>query len=67
MLAERSPLDPTDATVIDAMVKESQRLLPAVPMSLPRRVTQDVSIGGSAPVPAGRDRTPPTSTPHHAR
>ena len=65
MLAERSPLDPTDATVIDAMVKESQRLLPAVPMSLPRRVAQDVSIGGSAPVPAGSMLFLSAAVEHH--
>lgn len=45
--------DPTDPAVIDAVVRESQRVLPAVPMSLPRRVTTDVPIAGSAPVPRG--------------
>jgi cytochrome P450 len=53
MLAERTSLDPSDEDALDAMVKESQRLLPAVPMSLPRRVVADVRIGGSEPVPAG--------------
>jgi cytochrome P450 len=45
--------DPADEELVDAVIKESQRLLPAVPMSLPRRVTADVSIDGSPPVPAG--------------
>jgi cytochrome P450 len=53
MLAERTELDPTDERSLDAIVKESQRLLPAVPMSLPRRLTAEASIGGSAPIPAG--------------
>jgi cytochrome P450 len=53
MLAERTDLDPTDDDALDAMVKESQRLIPAVPTSLPRRVVAEVSVGGSAPVPAG--------------
>ena len=46
-------LDTTDERVIDAVVKESQRLLPAVPITLPRRVTTDAPIAGSPPVPAG--------------
>jgi cytochrome P450 len=53
MLAGRHDLDPAAETTVDAVIKESQRLIPAVPMSLPRRLTADVSIGGSAPVPAG--------------
>jgi cytochrome P450 len=53
MLAAPSDLDCADETAVDAIVKESQRLLPAVPITLPRRVTADVSIAGSAPVPAG--------------
>ncbi|MEW9529547.1 cytochrome P450 [Microbispora sp. NPDC049125] len=42
-----------DDETLDAVVKESQRLIPTVPLSLPRRVTRDVEIGGSAPVPKG--------------
>jgi cytochrome P450 len=53
MLAEPTTLDATDDAVLDAMIKESQRLLPAVPMSTPRTVTADTSIAGSDPVPAG--------------
>jgi cytochrome P450 len=53
ILAGRHDLDPTDDKDLDALVKESQRLLPTVPMSLPRRVTADVSVAGSSPVPAG--------------
>lgn len=45
--------DLTDDAVIDAVVKESQRVLPAVPISLPRRVMNDVQIAGSNPVPRG--------------
>ncbi|WP_432841080.1 cytochrome P450 [Dactylosporangium sp. CA-092794] len=46
-------LDLTDDTVIDTVVKESQRVLPSVAGSLPRRVQHDVEIAGSPPVPAG--------------
>jgi cytochrome P450 len=53
ILAGRHDLDPTNDKELDALVKESQRVLPTVPMSLPRRVTTDVSVGGSVPVPAG--------------
>ncbi|MBO3746809.1 cytochrome P450 [Streptosporangiaceae bacterium NEAU-GS5] len=38
---------------VDALVKESQRLIPTVPISLPRRTTREVEIDGSAPVPKG--------------
>lgn len=41
-----------DAALIDALVKESQRLVPAVPLSLPRRVVRDVEVSGVA-VPRG--------------
>jgi cytochrome P450 len=53
LLAEGRELDVTRADVIDACVKESQRLLPATPISLPRRVVRDVSVNGSPTVPAG--------------
>ncbi len=43
----------TDEETLDAVVKESQRLIPTVPLSLPRRVTRDVEIEGSAPIPKG--------------
>lgn len=35
------------------MIKESQRLLPAVPITLPRRITRPVEIAASPPVPKG--------------
>src|SRR5262249_54544927 len=53
MLAAGADLDHADEKVLDATIRESQRLLPAVPLSLPRRVVTDVPIGGSPPVPAG--------------
>lgn len=57
--------DLTDPVVIDAVVRESQRVLPAVPISLPRRVTTDVSIAGSAPVPRGALLFAVTVLEHH--
>lgn len=47
------PLDPSTVEELEAALKESQRLLPAVPISLPRRVTTTVQIAGSPPVPKG--------------
>ncbi len=38
---------------IDAVVNETQRLIPTVPVSLPRRITRNVSIDGSPIVPRG--------------
>ncbi|MFC6084532.1 cytochrome P450 [Sphaerisporangium aureirubrum] len=46
-------LDLADPVVLDAVVKESQRVLPAVPLGLPRRVTAGVTVNGSDPVPRG--------------
>ena len=43
----------TSADGVDATVKESQRVLPAVPIALPRHTTREVSVGGSAVIPAG--------------
>ncbi|GAB1823821.1 cytochrome P450 [Herbidospora sp. RD11066] len=37
---------------LDAVVRESQRLIPTVPFSLPRRVVEDVEVGGTT-IPAG--------------
>ncbi|MET7399230.1 cytochrome P450 [Dactylosporangium sp. NPDC005572] len=45
--------DPADPAQLDALVKESQRLLPAVPITLPRRVTRPVEIDTSPPIPQG--------------
>ncbi len=58
-------LDLTDETVLDAVVKESQRLLPAVPISLPRRVVRDVEIAGSAAVPRGAMLWAASIVEHH--
>ncbi|GAA3226922.1 cytochrome P450 [Dactylosporangium siamense] len=49
---DAAPVDPSTVDV-DAVVKESQRLLPAVPITLPRRVTATVEVAGSPPVPKG--------------
>lgn len=38
---------------IDSVVNETQRLIPTVPVSLPRRVTRDVQIADSPIVPRG--------------
>jgi cytochrome P450 len=65
MLAERRSLDATDPEALDAMVKESQRLLPAVPMAIPRRVMTDTSIAGSDPVPTGAMLTLSAVVEHH--
>jgi len=43
----------SDEETLDGVVKESQRLIPAVPLSLPRRVTREVEIDGSPPIPRG--------------
>jgi cytochrome P450 len=64
--ATRGPLDLdlTDEKVLDAAVKESQRLLPAVPMSLPRRVSRDAEIGGTT-VPKGSMLFAASIVEHH--
>ncbi|MGH3947880.1 MAG: cytochrome P450 [Pseudonocardiaceae bacterium] len=38
---------------LDATIYETQRLIPSVPISLPRRVMREVSVGSSPPVPRG--------------
>lgn len=38
---------------LDGVISETQRLLPTLPVSLPRRVTKDVRIAGSPTVPRG--------------
>ncbi|MGR4880936.1 cytochrome P450 [Streptomyces sp. LARHCF249] len=38
---------------LDAVVKETQRMLPSVALSLPRRALREVRLGGSAVAPAG--------------
>ncbi|MFD0269402.1 cytochrome P450 [Streptomyces sp. NPDC127106] len=38
---------------LDAVVKETQRMLPPVALSLPRRARREVRLGGSGPAPAG--------------
>jgi len=50
---DASPPDPSTVEGLEAALKESQRLLPAVPITLPRRVTTTVEIAGSPPVPKG--------------
>jgi cytochrome P450 len=42
-----------DPEVLDVVVKESQRVLPAVPVGLPKRVAADVPIAGGPTVPRG--------------
>ncbi|WP_327011058.1 cytochrome P450 [Dactylosporangium sp. NBC_01737] len=50
---DAAPPDPSTVEELEAALKESQRLLPAVPITLPRRVTTTVEIAGSPPVPKG--------------
>jgi cytochrome P450 len=51
--AEDTGADIGEAEQLDAVIKESQRLLPAVPITLPRRVTRPVEIADSPSVPRG--------------
>ncbi|GIH25201.1 putative cytochrome P450 [Acrocarpospora phusangensis] len=46
-------LEVSDEEQLDAVVRESQRLIPTVPISLPRRVMEDVEIEGAPPIPRG--------------
>lgn len=45
-------LSPDSEEELDAVVRESQRLIPTVPFSLPRRVARDVEVGGTT-IPKG--------------
>src|SRR4029079_6967944 len=58
-------LDTTDERVIDAWVRHPHRCLPAVPLTLPRRVVADASIAGSPPVPAGALLFVSAAVEHH--
>lgn len=44
--------DPTDPVQLDAAVKEAQRIMPVVPITLPRRAVAPVTVGETA-IPAG--------------
>ncbi|GAA0397629.1 putative cytochrome P450 [Acrocarpospora corrugata] len=46
-------LEVSDEEQLDAVVKESQRLIPTVPLSLPRRVTREIEVDGAPPIPRG--------------
>lgn len=47
LLAATPEVRVEDEETLDAVVKEAQRLLPGVPMSLPRRIVRPVEIGES--------------------